>query len=348
MTTPPRAFLSRRTVVAGMIAGWADLALAQTAKPQPKAIPAPRTIAVEARPLDSFSAAERDSRRVGALQFRGGLVLTSRDRDFGGLSAIRMLQGGENFLGLTDRGNWLTGRMVLRNGTPSALADVVLAPMLNSDGRPLTHSRRWYDSEALALDEQGIAYVAFERVHQIVRFDFGVAGIRARGQPIDMPPEARTLPANKGIEGLVIAPHESELAGALIGFSETNVSGGQHAGFIIGGPQPGVFRLKHTNNYDVTDAALTPGGDLLILERKWSLLSGVAARIRRVPFAAIAPEALVDGPTIFEADMGYEIDNFEGIAVHEDAAGHVIVTLVSDDNFSMIQRTLFLQFTLVE
>ncbi len=46
--------------------------------------------------------------------------------------------------------------------------------------------------------------------------------------------------------------------------------------------------------------------------------------------------------------MGYEIDNFEGIDVHQEATGHIVVTLVSDDNFSMIQRTLLLQFTLVE
>ncbi len=231
---------------------------------------------------------------------------------------------------------------------PTALADVVLAPLINSDGRPLIHSRRWYDSEALALAD-GIAYVSFERVHQIMRFDFGASGIHARGEPIAVPPEMRALPANKGVEALVVAPPGTDIAGALIGISETAVSEGHHAGFIIGGPQPGLFRLRHSNDYDVTDAALLPGGkDLLILERKWSVLSGVAARIRRVSVADILPTAVVDGPVIFEADMGYEIDNFEGIDVHQEATGHIVVTLVSDDNFSIIQRTLFLQFTLVE
>lgn len=347
MNRIPRA-LSRRTVVAGLLAGCADLALAQSpAKPQSASGLAPRTVAVDAHPLDSFSAAERDSRRVGLLQYRGGLVLTSRDRDFGGLSAIRMAAGGETFVALTDRGHWITGRVVMKNGVPAGLADVVLAPMLNSDGRPLTHSRRWYDSEALALDD-GVAYVAFERVHQIMRFEFRAAGIRARGEPIAVPAEMRALPSNKGIEGLVVAPPGTAIAGALIGFSETAIAGGHHAGFIIGGERPGAFRLRHSNAYDLTDAALVPGGDLLVLERKWSILSGVAARIRRVPIAGIAPGALVDGPVIFEADMGYEIDNFEGIDVHQDAAGHIVVTLASDDNFSIIQRTLLLQFTLVE
>jgi hypothetical protein len=38
----------------------------------------------------------------------------------------------------------------------------------------------------------------------------------------------------------------------------------------------------------------------------------------------------------------------EGLAVHRSAAGDVVLTLVSDDNFSPVQRTLLLQFTLLE
>jgi hypothetical protein len=34
--------------------------------------------------------------------------------------------------------------------------------------------------------------------------------------------------------------------------------------------------------------------------------------------------------------------------VHRTAGGELVLTLVSDDNFSMIQRTLLLQFTLAE
>jgi hypothetical protein len=37
----------------------------------------------------------------------------------------------------------------------------------------------------------------------------------------------------------------------------------------------------------------------------------------------------------------------EGIAAHK-SGGDTILTLVSDDNFSPIQRTLLLQFKLVE
>ena len=37
----------------------------------------------------------------------------------------------------------------------------------------------------------------------------------------------------------------------------------------------------------------------------------------------------------------------EGISVHRSTSGDTVLTLVSDDNFSILQRTLLLQFTLV-
>ena len=46
--------------------------------------------------------------------------------------------------------------------------------------------------------------------------------------------------------------------------------------------------------------------------------------------------------------MTSQIDNMEGLAVSQDEAGRTILTLVSDDNFSILQRTLILQFALHE
>ena len=56
----------------------------------------------------------------------------------------------------------------------------------------------------------------------------------------------------------------------------------------------------------------------------------------------------IDGPVLIEADMNYQIDNMEGLSVHRAADGTLVLTLISDDNFSIIQRTLLLQFTLAE
>ncbi len=219
--------------------------------------------------------------------------------------------------------------------------------MLGTDGRPLA-ARGWYDTESIAEDG-GTLYVGIERVNRIVRFDFGRLGVLARGEPIALPPGVAKLPNNKGLEAMVFVPKGLPLAGTLIAMSERGLDAdGNIKAFLIGGPSPGEFSIKRSDDFDISDAALLPSGDLLLLERRFFWWSGVAMRIRRVALATIAPGALVDGATLLFADMGYQIDNMEGLSVHRDTAGDTILTLVSDDNFSLIQRTILLQFRLVE
>jgi hypothetical protein len=182
-----------------------------------------------------------------------------------------------------------------------------------------------------------------------VRFDFGRDGVLARGTPIPLPPGIARLPHNKGLEAMVVVPRGLPLAGTLIALSERGLDAqGNLRAFLIGGPSAGEFAIRRSDDFDISDCALTPSGDLLILERRFFWWSGVAMRIRRIPLAAIAPGALVDGRELIFADMGYQIDNMEGLSVHRTPEGELILTLVSDDNFSVLQRTILLQFKMVE
>jgi hypothetical protein len=148
---------------------------------------------------------------------------------------------------------------------------------------------------------------------------------------------------------LVVVRKGLPLAGTLIAFSERGLDpDGNLIAFLVGGPTPGQFSVRRTENYDISDAVLLPSGEVLILERKFSWFTGVNIRIRSIPVKSIAPGALVDGPALFAADLGDEIDNMEGLEAHTGADGETVLTMVSDDNFSMLQRTLLLQFTLVE
>jgi hypothetical protein len=330
------------------IAGLALILAAPAAAQQPPAAtPAPERIVVSAHPLDGFAPRDRTRVRFGQLAFRSGLILTSPHRGFGGVSAIRLDARGERFVAVTDKGDWLLGRIVYAGRQMTGLADVDLAPMLGADGRAMAR-RGWYDAEALAL-AGGVAYVGLERVNRVLRFDLGKGGATARAEEVAAPPALRKLPNNKGVEALVLVPKGLPLEGALIALSERGLdANGDIQGFLIGGPAPGAFSIRRTRDYDSSDAALLPSGDLLVLERKFSLFGGAGIRIRRIALRTIAPGATVDGPSIFDADLGQEIDNFEGLEAHRDAAGDTVLTLVSDDNFSMLQRTLLLQFTLIE
>lgn len=300
---------------------------------------------MHARPIPSFDTRDRARTRFGALEYRSGLILTSPFRGFGGLSGWRFDAKGEQFIAISDKGSWFTGRLVYQGGAMTGLANVEAAPMLGHDGRPIT-ARGWYDAEAIALDGS-LVYVGLERVNQILKFDFSRGGTRSRGEAIAVPPALRKLPNNKGLEALVMVSKGLPLAGTLIAISERGLdSEGNILGFLIGGPQPGDFAVRRTDNFDISDAVLLRSAELLILERKFSWLSGVGIRIRRIALASLKRGATVDGPVIFEADLGNEVDNMEGIDAHLTPEGETVLTLVSDDNFSMLQRTLLLQFTL--
>ena len=71
-------------------------------------------------------------------------------------------------------------------------------------------------------------------------------------------------------------------------------------------------------------------------------------RIRRIGAGELKPGALIAGEMLLEADDSLNIDNMEAIAVHRAASGETVLTLMSDDNFSALQRTLIMQFTLPE
>ena len=336
-----------RRMVAAFIASVPFFAAIPGAAQVLPSVARPVAIDIRSEPITAFDIRDPSRRRFGLLEFRGGLVLRSAHSSFGGISAIRVAADGTQFIALTDRGWWFRGRLLYEGTRPSGIAAAEMAPMLGPDGKPLA-ARGWYDTESIAEDG-GTLYVGIERVHQIVRFNYGKEGLLARGRPIALPAGVRALPANKGVEALVFVPKGFPLAGSLIAISERGLDKmGNIIGFLIGGPTPGNFAIKRSSNYDITDAALMPGGDVLLLERRFGWDSGLGARMRRVALDDIKPRALVDGSVLFEADLGYEIDNMEGLGVHRDAAGQIVLTLVSDDNFSAVQRTLLLQFIMAE
>ena len=307
----------------------------------------PLRIVIDARPVEAFDARDTTRQRFGSLEFRGGLELTSKYRGFGGISGLRFMTDGQHFIAASDRARWLRGRIVYKDGRPVGIADAEMAPMLGPDGKPLA-DRKWYDTESVADDGAGAIYVGIERVNKIVKFDYGKFGLLAKGQPIAVPADIDTLPLNRGLEALTVIPKGMPNAGALIAISERGLdAAGNIKGWLIGGATPGAFSVKRSDDFDATDCIVAPNGDLMLLERKFSWSSGVAMRLRRIALSSIVPGATVDGKILISADMGFQIDNMEGLAIHREKNGDLVLTMISDDNFSMLQRTILLQFTLV-
>src|SRR5436309_11285924 len=123
--------LSRRSVSALLLA-LALATLPEQAQAQRTPDP-PTSIEISAQRLPGFDHTDSSRRQFGLLEFRGGLVLTSAFKHFGGLSAIRVQPDGANFIARSDKGWSLKGRIVYDGTRPSGTAAAQMAPILGPD-----------------------------------------------------------------------------------------------------------------------------------------------------------------------------------------------------------------------
>jgi hypothetical protein len=335
--------ISRRTVLAGaaLVLGPSGPVLARGGARNPRIA---RAIPIEADPFSSFSAWDR--RVFGKLTFLGGLELRSKDPEFGGISSGQIDPDGRGFLAMSDRAHWIAGRFVEKDGVLTGIEAATIAPALAPDGRRMKDTR-YFDTEGMARKGNSV-FISVERTHDIVQFDFSSEGFAARGRLIEVPSEMKGLDANRGVEALGILPQESPYAGSLIALAErapTAAASPNNPGWIIG-PRSGRLSVRKIGAFDITDVNFLPCGDMLVLERRFTPPFGVGFRLRRIPIGVVKPGAELDGEVLIEADMSHQIDNMEVLMVHRAADGRAILTLLSDDNFSFVQRTLVLRFAL--
>jgi hypothetical protein len=157
----------------------------------------------------------------------------------------------------------------------------------------------------------------------------------------------KELRQNRGFETVAHADSYGQHEGGLVVVSERSLDeAGNVYAAVIGGPHKGVFTVKRDGEFDITDGAFLPDGDLLLLERSFSISRGVKMRLRHIYGESVERGAVADGPVLMEADMGYQIDNMEGLDVWTRDDGALMVSLVSDDNHSILQRNLYLEFIL--
>ncbi|MBB4103875.1 esterase-like activity of phytase family protein [Allorhizobium borbori] len=300
-------------------------------------------VEIVAQPIHVFKTGQ-ESARFGALEFMGGLRLISDAPLFGALSAIRFRPDAQSFVGVLDTGHWLTGTVVRDSaGRLSGVRDADISEMLDVSGRP-SPGKSEMDAEGLALVPGGVA-VSYEQRHRIDLYpDPGFATSKPVGR-IDPLIPFDQLRHNRGLETLAISPTGSPLGGALVTVSEKSVDAhGNILAAILDGPLKGRFTVKRSGDYDATDGAFLPNGDLLLLERRFSMASSIGMRIRRIPVEAIRPGSVADGAVLIDADFSHRIDNMEGLDVISGPDGEPRIIVTSDDNHSLFQNTLMLEF----
>lgn len=261
-------------------------------------------------------------------------IWTDSDPRFGGLSALAVTEDGRHLIAVGDRGIWVTADLARQDGTLTGITRTGLGDLHGVKGAPLTGYE--VDAEGLALDHQGRAYVSFEQLHRVRRYD----RLDRPATPVPGSAAFKRLGGNTGLEALAL-----DADGVLYAIPEARPDPGPWFPVyrLRGGKWDQSLRLPYGgNDFLVSDAAFGPDGRLYLLERKFRWLGGFATRIRSF---GRTPTGFDAGETLLETPFG-ALDNMEGISVWRDPQGRIRVTLISDDNFFPLQRTWLNEYIL--
>jgi hypothetical protein len=301
-------------------------------------------VAIQAAPV-SLHPNELDRNSVGRLVYRGGVVLTSTDGRFGGLSDLNVSPDGRRLLAISDRGHWLEGELLYdAAGRLAGLSNGRLGPLDDFHGRPLMGLAG--DAEGLAVYPDGSLLVAFERRHRLWLYPPSDPPFARPPRVVPLPRNAGAMPENGGLEALLRLS-----GGRLVALSEELMDGRHHVGWIGDGIVWEELRYRAAVDFKPTGMTQIPtggahGGDVLVLERRFTILDGPGARITLHRRSAWRPSAVLEGEELAVIRQPLTVDNFEGIAAARGPRGEARIYLLSDDNFSFWQRTLLLMFEL--
>ncbi|MCY4486325.1 MAG: esterase-like activity of phytase family protein [Deltaproteobacteria bacterium] len=282
--------------------------------------------------------------RVGRLTFLSGFELSSDNKRFGGLSGLTVSPDGTRLRAVSDRGYWVTAALTHDSeGRVVALDSWRDAALLTPAGKRTGLYE--HDAEGLARDSNGSFLVSFEGKHRIWRYP---AQPGAFPKPVATPRDLRRAPVNGGVEGIAVLSD-----GTLLGITEKHANrDGSLKGWFMKARTAHEFAYLPADGYSPTGVAATPGGDVLLLERSFDLLR-MRVRVVRLPAERLRqarrkPGTRVRGEVMADLKRPLSVDNFEGLALRRDNAGRTLLYMVSDDNFLPLQRTLLLQFRVID
>lgn len=287
--------------------------------------------------------------RLGALTYLGGVQLRSIDPAFGGYSALGVVRqaDGNRVTMLSDGGN-VVAFTLGDDWTPRRLR------FLNLPAGPgIGWEKRDRDTESMVVDAAtGRIWVGFERYNAVWRYAPGFARAEAQRVPAAM----ASWPVNGGPESMAALPdgrfvvigEQRHVPRQRWRGSEADRLQSRDALIFPGDPidtAPARFAYLPAGRYDPADATALPNGNLLVLDRAFRLPYRFSNRLSLVPAAAIRSGHAARGSLLATLDAPLIHDNFEGLATTQEG-GATIVWMVSDDNQSVLQRTLLLKFRL--
>lgn len=234
---------------------------------------------------------------------------------------------------ISDRGHLLEAVLQRSSGQLAAVSVQSVRKLAKSTGGPLRKMAS--DAEGLAIGADGSAFISFEHRHRIMELDLATGRTRGR---IKLPFQ-NTMGDNSGVEAMAIGPD-----GTLYALTEAAPAGGQP--FPLYAYSDGQWRVSaripQRGPFVPVGADIDAFGRLWLLERATTPL-GFRSRVR---LFVIDPGKAREYVLLTTIPARY--DNLEGISVWQDARGQMRLTMISDDNFFLLQRTQIVEYLVRE
>lgn len=252
----------------------------------------------------------------------------SNEPRFGGISGIEVLADGNNFLAVSDHGFIFSGSIERASGVISGVS-ASIDTLLTTNNKAVRGENR--DAEGIAVSTDGSIFVSYEGNHRVATH----AADGTTTVLLPRHPNFARLQRNSGLEALAI-----DQSGSLYALPER--SGQSDRPFPLYRFASGQWTIAHTiprrGAFLPVGLDFGPDGSLYLLERHLSIF-GFQSRIRVFQLE----QHDLNERTLLKTNPG-QFDNLEGISVWEDHDGSHLITLVSDDNYKVFQRTEIVEY----